>query len=128
MSAYKYSIGKEEKHLKRVAVITTENPDRGLEKHVRAVTEAIYISRDIANAPSNRINPEGFEKEVKKILSGLEYVSIRVFRQRELEKEELERKITKISNLLHHAEENIHIVKADSFFHGFSSYPIYWLF
>ncbi len=89
MSTYKYSIGKKEEHLRRVAVITTENPDHGLEEYVRAVAEAIYISRDIANAPSNKINPEGFEKEVKKILSGLEHTSIRVFRQSELEKEGL---------------------------------------
>ena len=57
-------------------------------KEVDVVKEAIYLSRDLANAPAAEINPETFEKLVKEAFKDLP-VKIRVLHNKDLVKEGL---------------------------------------
>ncbi len=58
-------------------------------KRALVIAKAVYIARDIANAPPNIMNPDGIERMATKLAGKIETLSVRVIRGEELEKEGL---------------------------------------
>ncbi len=55
-----------------------------VEEEAKAIVEAVYTARDIANAPGNEMNPEGLEKTVRRLAEKHGF-SLKVYRRNELE-------------------------------------------
>jgi len=90
LANYFWGRKKEIKQVKEIELVGTEeiNEVNEVIKEVEVVREAIFLGRDLANAPAAEVNPETFERIVKEAFKGLP-VRIKVLHYDELIKEGL---------------------------------------
>ncbi len=90
LANYVWGRKKELKQIREIELVGKEKIDgiNDILKEVEVVREAIYLGRDLANAPSAEVNPETFEDKVKESFRNLP-VRIRVLHYDELVKEGL---------------------------------------
>ena len=76
LGAYKLEYFKSEKKSKLRTVYYDGNLD---ETYVKAVAEAVYLARDVANAPPNDLYPERLAEKVRELFSSLPNVEVEIF-------------------------------------------------
>ncbi|MEM0480979.1 MAG: leucyl aminopeptidase family protein [Candidatus Aenigmatarchaeota archaeon] len=87
LSAYEFSkYKKEEKEI----TVKLLNVDKLQFQKARIISKAVYIARDLANEPSNKLYPQKFVEEVEKIFEGEFEVLTEVLDEKDLEREGLE--------------------------------------
>ncbi len=57
------------------------------EEYVKAIAEAVYLARDVANAPPNDLYPQRLAEKVRELFSSLPNVEVEIFDYERLEKE-----------------------------------------
>ncbi len=84
MGAYKLEHFKTEKKVKMHTVYYTGEIN---ETYVKSLAEAVYLARDVANAPPNDLYPERLAKKVRELFSSLQNVEVEVYDYERLLKE-----------------------------------------
>ncbi len=84
LGAYKLEYFKSEKKSKLRTVYYKGSLD---EAYVKAVAEAVYLARDVANAPPNDLYPERLAEKVRELFSSLPNVEVEIFDYDRLVKE-----------------------------------------